>query len=52
MKRWLLILMTMALSLLAVSPVLADEDMGCAHDDPTIELRHPSIKICIPCGAR
>ncbi len=36
MKRWLFVLMVVALSLLAVSPVLAHEDMGCAHDATTI----------------
>ncbi len=36
MKRWLLILTAAALSLLVVSPALAQEDMGCTHDDPTI----------------
>jgi hypothetical protein len=36
MKRWLLVFMVVALSLLAVSPVLAHEDMGCAHDVATI----------------
>ena len=36
MKRWLLILMVIALSLLTVSPALAQEDMGCTHADPTI----------------
>ena len=36
MKRWLFVVMVMALSLLTVSPVLAHEDMGCAHDATTI----------------
>ena len=36
MKRWLLFLIVTTLALLAVSPVLAQEDMGCTHDDPTI----------------
>ena len=37
MKRWLYVFMVVALSLLAVSPALAHEDMGCAHDETTIE---------------
>ena len=36
MKRSLLVFIVVALSLLAVSPVLAQEDMGCAHDTATI----------------
>lgn len=43
MKRWLWILMVMALSLLAVSPTLAHEDMGCAHDATTIA----SLRECV-----
>lgn len=36
MKRWLFVFLVVALSLLAVSPVLAQEDLGCAHDVATI----------------
>lgn len=36
MKRWLLVFTVVALSLLTVSPALAQEDMGCAHDAATI----------------
>jgi hypothetical protein len=43
MKRWLLVVMVVALSLLTVSPALADEDMGCAHDVTTIE----SLSECV-----
>jgi len=43
MKRWLFVIMVMALSLLAVSPVLAHEDMGCAHDVTTIA----SLRECV-----
>ena len=43
MKRWLFVVMVMALSLLAVSPVLAHEDMGCAHDATTIA----SLRECV-----
>jgi hypothetical protein len=35
--------MVTALSLLAVSPVLAHEDMGCAHDATTIA----SLRACV-----
>jgi hypothetical protein len=43
MKRGLLVFMVIALSLLAVSPVLAHEDMGCAHDATTIA----SLRECV-----
>jgi hypothetical protein len=43
MKRWLFIFMAMALSLLAVSPVLAQEDMGCTHEVATIA----SLRECV-----
>ena len=43
MKRRLFVLMVMALSLLTVSPVLAHEDMGCAHDATTIA----SLRECV-----
>jgi uncharacterized protein (DUF1810 family) len=43
MKRWLFIFMVMALSLLAVSPVLAQEDMGCTHEVATIA----SLRECV-----
>ena len=43
MKRWLLVCMVTVLSLLAVSPVLAHEDMGCAHDATTIA----SLRECV-----
>ena len=43
MKRWLFVVMVMALSLLAVSPALAHEDMGCAHDATTIA----SLRECV-----
>ena len=43
MKRWLLVLMVVALSLLAASPALAHEDMGCAHDATTIA----SLRECV-----
>ena len=43
MKRCLFIFMVVALSLLAVSPVLAHEDMGCAHDATTIA----SLRECV-----
>ena len=36
MRRWLFVVVVVALSLLAVSPALAQEDMGCAHDMATI----------------
>ena len=43
MKRWLVVFMVVALSLLAVSPALAHEDMGCAHDETTIA----SLRECV-----
>ena len=43
MKRWLFVFMVVALSLLAVSPALAHEDMGCAHDETTIA----SLRECV-----
>lgn len=43
MKRRLFVVMVMALSLLAVSPVLAHEDMGCVHDATTIA----SLRECV-----
>ena len=43
MKRWFWILMVMVLSLLAVSPALAHEEMGCAHDATTIA----SLRECV-----
>lgn len=43
MKRWLFVLMVMVLSLLAVSPALAHEEMGCAHDVATIA----SLRECV-----
>lgn len=43
MKRWLFVVMAMALSLLTVGPVLAHEDMGCAHDATTIA----SLRECV-----
>lgn len=43
MKRGLLVLAVVALSLLAVSPALAHEDMGCAHDATTIA----SLRECV-----
>ena len=43
MKRWLFIFMVVALSMLTVSPVLAHEDMGCAHDVATIA----SLRECV-----
>ncbi|MBI5567942.1 MAG: hypothetical protein HY870_23800 [Chloroflexi bacterium] len=43
MKRWLFVVMVMVLSLLTVSPVLAHEDMGCAHDATTIA----SLRECV-----
>jgi hypothetical protein len=43
MKRGLWILTVIALSLLAVSPALAHEDMGCAHDVATIA----SLRECV-----
>ena len=43
MKRYLFVFMVMALSLLAVSPVLAQEDMGCAHEVATIA----SLRECV-----
>ena len=43
MKRCLFVFMAVALSLLAVSPVLAHEDMGCAHDATTIA----SLRECV-----
>ena len=43
MKRGLLVLTVVALSLLAVSPVLAHEDTGCAHDTTTIA----SLRECV-----
>lgn len=43
MKRWLLVMTVVALSLLAVSPVLAREEMGCAHDETTIA----SLRECV-----
>lgn len=42
-KRWLLISFVVALSLLAVSPALAQEDMGCAHEVATIA----SLRECV-----
>ena len=43
MKRGLLVLTVVALSLLAVSPALAHEDTGCAHDTTTIA----SLRECV-----
>ena len=43
MKRWWFVFMMVALSLLAVSPALAHEDMGCAHDVATIA----SLRECV-----
>ena len=43
MKRGLLVFMVVALSLLTVSPALAQEDMGCAHDTTTIA----SLRECV-----
>jgi len=43
MKRWLVVLMVVAVSLLAVSPALAQEDMGCAHKVATIA----SLRECV-----
>jgi hypothetical protein len=43
MKRWLFVFMVVALSLLAVSPALAHEDIGCAHDETTIA----SLRECV-----
>ncbi len=43
MKRWLFVFMIVALSLLTVSPALAQEDMGCAHEVATIA----SLRECI-----
>lgn len=43
MKRCLFVFMVVALSLLAVSPVLAQEDIGCAHDVATIA----SLRECV-----
>ena len=43
MKRWLLVFMVVALSLLLVSPALAQEDMGCTHDVATIA----SLRECV-----
>lgn len=43
MKRWLLVLTVVAMSLLMVSPVLAHEDTGCAHDVATIA----SLRECV-----
>jgi len=43
MKRWLFVFMVVTLSLLAVSPALAHEDMGCAHDETTIA----SLRECV-----
>ena len=43
MKRWLFVFLVVALSLLAVSPALAQEDMGCTHDETTIA----SLRECV-----
>lgn len=43
MKRWLFVITLVALSLLSVSPALAHEDMGCAHDATTIA----SLRECV-----
>jgi hypothetical protein len=43
MKRWLFVLTVVALSLLTVSPALAQEDMGCAHEEATIA----SLRECV-----
>lgn len=43
MKRCLMVLTVVTLSLLAVSPALAHEDMGCAHDATTIA----SLRECV-----
>ena len=43
MKRVLFIFIVVALSLLAVSPALAQEDLGCAHDVATIA----SLRECV-----
>ena len=43
MKRWLVVVTVVALSLLTVSPALAHEDMGCAHDVATIA----SLRECV-----
>lgn len=43
MRRWLFVCMVVALSLLAVSPALAQEDMDCAHEVATIA----SLRQCV-----
>jgi hypothetical protein len=43
MKRGRFVVLVVALSLLAVSPALAHEEMGCAHDATTIA----SLRECV-----